>query len=403
MGRYTRGEDSWEITREGTTITLVANGTTTVETLPSSKIAETRERVLINSQARAGFKLYKPPVTAVEPASTQPEKIVLDARNADLEKAIVDDPENDSVYEVYGDWLQGQGDPRGKAIALELATRDKPWGDKHHAALNRHVNAHGAYLHGPFSDGKGRRQSLRLGFIWHLELLAGRFVGLAQLLGHPTRRFLRSLHLDAEPDREDPDAVVSDLASALKAVAKYAPPTLRTLEIGGATTLDDLDGIKARLPELRSFAISNIADRELSVSPKCLRTLVNTRWPRLRELELELLRGDCTIDHVAPLFASKLPVLTSLRFRTAFDLAIATALLSSKLAPQLERLTFEAPGDDATALAELLVANKAKLPRLVELAVPHQQFSGAALAGLATVAKDLHDANGTSRYETSVE
>lgn len=399
MGRYTRGDDSWEITRAGTAITIVDNGTTTVETLASGKLAETRERVLINAQARAGFKLYKPPVAAVESHTAVPETVVFDARNPVLEQAIVDDPENPSVYEVYGDWLLEQGDPRGKAIALAVATRGKPYGDKHHAALHRHVEAHKAYLHGPFTEGRGRRQRLHLGFITHLELLTGNFTGLAQLLGHPPRRFLTSIHLDAEGDDDRPEYAVADLAQALTTIANHAPKTLRKLEIGGNTTLDDLDGIKPRLPALRAFALSSIADRELAVSPACMRALVNATWPRLEQLELELLRGACTIDHVAPLFASALPKLTSLRFRTTFDLEIAAALAASKLASQLEHLTFE--GDHGDGLAEVLCA--ARWPRLVELAVPHQQFSEAALASLKTIATHVYDADGTSRYETSAE
>jgi uncharacterized protein (TIGR02996 family) len=397
MGRYTRGDDRWEITREGTTLTIVSNDTTTVETLPSAKLAETRERVLINAQARAGFKLYKAPVAVVEPAVAQPERLVYDARNPQLEQAILDDPENAAVYEVYGDWLQEQGDPRGKAIALERGTRGKPWGDKHHAALGRHVAAHRAYLHGSFTEGRGRSQRLRLGFVSHLELLTGAFGELPQLLREPASRFLTSIHLDAEGD------AIADLAVALQVIAEHAPQTLRCLELGGDTALDDLDVLRPRLPALRTFAISNILDRELAVGSRCLRALVDSPWPRLQSLELELLRGDCAIDDVAPLFASALPKLTSLRFRTTFDHEIATVLVASPLAAQLEQLTFEAPGDDPDALAELLVATTPNLSRLVELAVPIQQFSEAARAALETVAKDLRDADGTSRYENSAE
>lgn len=403
MGRYTRGDDRWEITREGTTITIVTNDTTTVETLPSAKLAETRERVLINAQARAGFKLHKPPAVVVDKTVAPPERVVHDARNSQLEQAILEDPENASLYEVYGDWLLEQGDPRGKAIALELGTRGKPWGDKHHAALNRHVATHADYLLGPFPKGKGRSQLLRLGFISHLELLTGDFQLLKLWLGFSMYRFLTSIHLDAEGDDDRPEGPKFQLVDALKVIADHAPRTLRRLEIGGNTELDDLEALAPRLPELRTFALSNIIDRELAVGPRCLRTLVASAWPRLEALDLELLRGGCTIDDVAPLFARALPKLTSLRFRTTFDLEIATALVTSGLAPQLERLTFEAPGDNPDALAELLVANTLKLPRLVELAVPHQPFSEPALAALKTVAKDLYDADGTARYETSAE
>ena len=41
-------------------------------------------------------------------------------RNLKLERAIFDDPADDTAWQVYGDWLQQQQDPRGELISLEL-------------------------------------------------------------------------------------------------------------------------------------------------------------------------------------------------------------------------------------------------------------------------------------------
>src|ERR1043165_6551684 len=50
------------------------------------------------------------------------------ARNADLEAAIVADPEDEGPYLVYADWLQSRGDPRGELIIVlhALATARGP-------------------------------------------------------------------------------------------------------------------------------------------------------------------------------------------------------------------------------------------------------------------------------------
>lgn len=412
MARYFRGDEFWELTRDGLTITTVTGkvgepGTPTVEKLATPALAATRERVLLNKQGRDGWKLPKmaaPVVEAEAPAA--PETIVHDARDPALERAIVEDPENDSQYEVYGDWLQQQGDPRGKAIALERATRGKTWGDKHHAQLNRFIETHKNYLYGPFETGRGRTLTLHFGFVARIELLSGKLAAtLSELFAHPARRFVNTIHIDAQGDDEDPDGVVADLASALNVIAKSAPATLRHLEIGGDTALDDLAVLAPRFPQLRTFALSSIADRELAVGPRCMKALVNAKWDRLEELSLELLAGKCKIDHVAPLFAGAFPKLIALRVRSAFDTEIAEALATSKLAAQLQRLTFEAPGEeeDTDAFAEVLVRHKARFPQLLELGVPHQQFSKSALASLKPLAKEVRDADGEERYQTSWE
>ncbi len=410
MARYLLGDQFWELARDGMTITTVAGkigepGTTTVEKLATPALAATRERVLLNKHGREGWKLAKAPPPVVEKeAPAPPETLVLDARNPELERAITEDPETDAQYLVYGDWLQQQGDPRGKAIALEAATRGKTWGDKHHAQLNRFIETHKAYLYGPFEAAKGRSLTLHFGFVARIELLRGRLATtLTELFAHPARRFVTSIHIDAEADAKDPDGVASDLASAVKVIAKSAPPTLRHLEIGGDTAIDDLAVLAPRFPQLRTFALSSISDRQLGVGPRCMKALVNAQWPRLEELSLELLAGKCKVDHVAPLFASELPKLIALRVRTTFDPEIAEALATSKLAAQLERLTFEAPGDDPDALAELLVTNKAKFPKLLELGMPHAKLSKSALAALKPLAKLVHDADGEERYQASVE
>jgi uncharacterized protein (TIGR02996 family) len=44
-------------------------------------------------------------------------------RNAEIEAAILATPDDPSAYQVYADWLQSQGDPRGELIMLQHAMR----------------------------------------------------------------------------------------------------------------------------------------------------------------------------------------------------------------------------------------------------------------------------------------
>lgn len=46
------------------------------------------------------------------------------AVNPDFETRLTSDPDDDSLYRVYGDWLQARGDPRGELIALQCVLQD---------------------------------------------------------------------------------------------------------------------------------------------------------------------------------------------------------------------------------------------------------------------------------------
>lgn len=75
---------------------------------------------------------------AADPAAATPEKAAAkrarakaprkapalanaEGRNLELERALLEDPDDRSRYAVYGDWLQERGDPRGELIAAQLA------------------------------------------------------------------------------------------------------------------------------------------------------------------------------------------------------------------------------------------------------------------------------------------
>jgi uncharacterized protein (TIGR02996 family) len=410
MARYERGNEFWDISREGTRITLVAGeigtpGTTTFEEMASSKLAETRWNVLLNQQARAGFKLYKPPVEAPPPAPVLPaQPVVHDVRNPELERAIFEDPENAQLYEVYGDWLQGQGDPRGKLIALQVATRGKQPGDKYHAAVDRFVNLHHEYLLGSIPPRIGW---LHLGVVRRIEITGVALVApvLAEALALPSSRFVTAIQLNRgtifERDRGE---TAEDLANAIEKVALDAPSTLRQLSLGGETQLHDLGPLLPRLPELREFSLASRGEQNLWVDAAVIAQVVRSPWPKLESLALDAIRGDFRVDSLRPLFhRTDLAKLRELHFRTSFDGELASELLRSPIAAQLESLSFgycDQFGLDDDI--EPLLAGLHAFPRLRTLQLPRSRMSkerNAALGGLAIEVSDCDEA----RYESGWE
>ncbi len=123
MTRYRLGDQEWSVEQVGDrVITGEPDGTQREEVAGS--LASTRMRVLINQKQRAGWKLI---VDAPEPVAEPLQLTVENARNPELEAALLDDPTNEPAWLVYGDWLQQQGDPRGTYIAaLRAAARPAP-------------------------------------------------------------------------------------------------------------------------------------------------------------------------------------------------------------------------------------------------------------------------------------
>src|SRR5688572_29970061 len=46
------------------------------------------------------------------------------ARNPELEQALLANPDDEQSYQVYADWLQAQGDPRGELASLQTGKID---------------------------------------------------------------------------------------------------------------------------------------------------------------------------------------------------------------------------------------------------------------------------------------
>jgi uncharacterized protein (TIGR02996 family) len=139
MGRYRLGDKIWSIQRHDTTIVMVEpDGTERTEELADLAATSMRFTILTRQKLNAGWKL----VRETEPAATGPVTTsnVFDARNLELERQLIADPDSRETWLVYGDWLQQQGDPRGEVIASTPPRCSAPTNEASLMSSSRHSN-----------------------------------------------------------------------------------------------------------------------------------------------------------------------------------------------------------------------------------------------------------------------
>ena len=152
-----------------------------------------------------GFELTgqerSPPPPAPEPRRTVDLGRVLRmeprrAENPRMLAAIQADPDDESAYLVYADWLQEQGDPRGELVAIQHAARRSA--DLWRVAARVITHFDELLLPPGCDDPDAVRLRWQLGFIQ-----GARFwpctVSLPEVLSHPSSQVLRELSVEARP------------------------------------------------------------------------------------------------------------------------------------------------------------------------------------------------------------
>lgn len=232
MGRYRRGDERWSIAQTGLAITVVdPHGFEHVETFEDLRAARRRFDVLTHAKRRDGWTLVPD-----EPgAATPPIARVENARNIELEAAILEDLDAVEPWLVYGDWLQQQGDPRGTHIALRRAMLDAPADLLASDRLRRFEQQHRPYL---FDDMTGE---LGWGFLARMGIgKPSHCAGLCR----DAARFLRGIEIAC-------NASWNVLARILDAMV-HAPSTVTSLrlEAGRVRSTTPLSAIFARATHL---------------------------------------------------------------------------------------------------------------------------------------------------------
>ena len=278
------------------------------------------------------------------------------SRSAELEAAILVDPDDPEPYLVYADWLSEQGDPRGRLIQLEVHGR----GTAGAAAAKAWIDAHAQHFYGRVAP-EVRRRNVRVewsfGF-WHtvtvrVERDRDLLERLEVLFACESAAVVRQLVL-ATPGYSGPK-----LERLLGYLPAHAPPSLRGLDLGEVerghwppVKLETLAGLprldRLVLPSgafvLHASLAARLVELELDLDngqPESVAELLRWHWPRLARLVLRPIRGGrLHADAVRELLATRaFPALRYLGLVGAgFSRGLVPSLARSPLLPGLDSL-----------------------------------------------------------------
>ncbi len=318
-----------------------------------------------------------------------------EARNPLLEAAIDRDP-SDENFQVYADWMQEHGNPRGELIALDLA-RKPP------ASIARDELDPKRFIH-----------TWRAGFIDTIMFggKPGQDVGdlAREASASFSLRFVRAIELWL------PTYYLEQTPADLVFETIGARPTLRVLRIESDvatqtlswTVGPDLAVLSRLYPDLVElwlhagrYETTNIALprlrrltlRTTNATIANIRAVVDAAWPELEHLELWFGSSGynsgtpvaSVLDQLAVLLDKPFPKLRSLSLSNGEETNELIALvLASPLLPQLTALaltdsTLTDPG------AQLLLAHRAKLAHLSAIDLDQNYLTKEMLAELQRV------------------
>lgn len=367
--------------------------------------------------------LARPP-EQMRQATTQPRRAQMapeEPARPELEHALLANPDDEASHLVLGDWLQGQGHPRGELIALMHRLEHTPSPaalDELRALLGAHRRA----LLGEILDGvsdealagalrleSGRvrldlpdgslRTGWRLGFLRQARVAEAPRSGpgldrLEALLAHPSARLLEELTLGLI-GLDDPEY---DGALEILAAAGHRP-ALRRLFIGDFvypdememswTSIGDLGPLYPLYPKLREltlqagdFTLGEIALPELrsfelrtgGLRRPCIESICQASWPGLERLVLWFgdagYGAEATMDDIEPILAARgLPRLRELGLMNCeLTDEICERLPAASVAGMIERLDLSL-GTMSDNGARALAAGREAFGRLERLDV----------------------------------
>jgi len=326
--------------------------------------------------------------------------------NSELERAIVENPEDAAAYSVLADWLQDRH-PRGELIALQLRAETDPG---LRATVDRYLAAHSDVLLGSLAsyqltrDGRERPALVwRRGFIDRLVLSydmdlvelddptsCAEILELAMI--HPSARLLRAIDVGVNGAANE-----GSLADVVEALAQNPPAYLRDVllgdfdreqseiswfHIGNVAPIWTIPTLRRLVVHGAEFELGTIAHAHLerleiqtgNLSVANALALANANLPALRHLDIWYgdpnYGGDVTIAEVTPLLRrDDLPRLSHLGLMNAvFADQLSPLFTESKLCRQLRSLDLSLgtlSDDGVPALA----AAASALPLLERLAI----------------------------------
>ena len=350
----------------------------------------------------------------------------LDARFTELERAIVENPDDREAYLVLSDFQQSKGDPRGELIALMLAGETDPAKEK--AAL-KYRDAHHEALIGPLvPHQKVRDGSSDDAFTWRRGYIHKATIScpddgdegaadiLELLVHHPSGRFLNELVIGFDGLPGD-----SDLQSVIDILAHQMVPSLRKLHLGEFEypeqceiswfTVGNLAELWRAVPRLMhlivqgaEFTLGDIEHDKLEhlelrtggLPSAVARSVTAARLPALRHLEVwygsETYGGDASFLDVAPLLERHdLSALRTLALKNCeFTDEICDGISRSRLLRQLEVLDLSM-GTMSDTGVDAIVAHADAFKHLKTIDVSKNWITSEGIARLRTVGPQIID------------
>jgi uncharacterized protein (TIGR02996 family) len=301
-----------------------------------------------------------------------------------------DDPQH---WLVYADWLQAQDDPRGQLIVAQAQRAADPTNKKLAATETALLKEHGAYFLPPNlaklyasrrkTDAEGTSTELvwRYGFLDRI-MLARRSSRqpelepiLAELLAHPSTRYLRSLTFGAL-DR----SLAQSYVKLVETVVAAAHPRLEELVIGVSD--DPVELAYTRTGNLGPLFRALPALQRLVVRTGALRFESQIKHPTLRELEL--VGAELAATHLERIVAAKLPGLRTFALEVpqlAPEIDQRDRLLANPSFAALERLAFRRTQQTTSLLDAIVRAPTIATLRALDLR--HGDLTGAAAIKIA--------------------
>ena len=454
MPRYEFKDDKsskfWDITLSGDEVTtnwgrIGTDGQSKTKSFADDAVAKKEYEKQIKSKTKKGYALAEGSGAAEAPSAA-----ATSASNPELEAAIRANPDDQSVYQVYGDWLQAEGDPLGELVSVQCALAEADSEDLKKAEAKIFAN-NTEHFFGPkpeeensddlaFSEWRSydkpdgwpthswthgfSRTQWRYGFIHRLHFDTGYYDEeesrgedvaaqlLAQVLAVPSARFIRELELGEfwAEGWEDGEGPQMEAAIPVIAAAPCAK-TLRSIifqrgehDISG-TGLDS-SGLSDACPDLEELVVTGgyltlgklnfpkmkrFAAHTGGLGKAEMKAICGANMPNIEDLEVwfgsDNYGADCTVEDVAPLLEKELPKLKRLGLMNAeFGDAICKAVVASPLLPQLEVLDLSM-GVITDEGAVQLIEARGRLAHLEKLTV-RGYFSEDVATQLKTLAKE---------------
>ena len=413
MARYEfsdgKSQKFWEIELEGNTFTvrygrMGTDGQTSTKVFESPEQALKEHDKLVKSKVKKGYA----PVADVE---REPEP----GRNPDLESQILEHPDDEAAWRVYGDWLQSHGDPRGELLMAYATDADpRPLHEAHvKDFMGRFATEFAPYVQ--ITWHMGFWKTLKVACDWEsAEEMPDSISGLASIIGyalrHPSARFLQRLGLGVNETVVDGEV---DFSGSVEAIVKNGiRPSIRELVVGDYERVDDteiswtdvgsLKGLWTILPNLEQLTVQgggialgtisapNLKQLRLwtgGLPKEPMEQIGKASLPALEELEIwfgaDEYGAECDVSSLAGLLTGRgVPALKKLGLMNSeFANELPSALAKSALLPQLTELDLSM-GTMTETGAQALARHADAFKHLTSIHLSENFISDAALTAL---------------------